>query len=281
MRIALLTDGLWPLRVGGMEKHSWYFAKYLAKTGNDVHLFYPVQKVLFENHVPVFKGTHGITEYAIVEPQRGKLPGHYIRESRAVSELIYKKIRPLLSDFDLIYVQGFAGWELLQAKNSGLNCPPIWVNFHGLEMYQRAPGFWPKVVQIFFRPAVNENLKLADAAISLGGELGNILQEVVEKRVPVIEIPIGVEATWVREDEPELKTNRPLRFIFIGRNEKRKGLILLNTVLEKMNNRNDFVFDFIGPVSDSEKIISEKIKYHGLLKDENQIREIIEQRKSL
>ena len=233
MRIALLTDGLWPLQIGGMEKHSWYLAKYLAKTGNEVHLFYPFIEKGASMTEPVFGGIQGIIEHAIPVPVRGKFPGHYIRESREVSGLFLKAIRPRLSQFDLVYVQGFAGWELLHAIKAGLNSPPVWVNFHGLEMFQPAPGFKAKLIQFLFRPAVIENLKMADAVISLGGELGTILKRAVRGKVPVIEIPIGVESSWLRADEPVLKTGGPLRFIFIGRNEKRKGTITVKKLTSR------------------------------------------------
>ena len=40
MRIALLTDGLWPDTIGGMQKHSFYLAKYLALNGHHVDVYY-------------------------------------------------------------------------------------------------------------------------------------------------------------------------------------------------------------------------------------------------
>lgn len=31
MKIALLTDGIFPYAMGGMQKHSYYLAKYFAQ----------------------------------------------------------------------------------------------------------------------------------------------------------------------------------------------------------------------------------------------------------
>jgi hypothetical protein len=38
MKILLLTDGIFPFVMGGMQKHSYYLAKYLDKEVVDVTL---------------------------------------------------------------------------------------------------------------------------------------------------------------------------------------------------------------------------------------------------
>mgnify|MGYP000917428566 FL=1 len=38
MKIALITDGIWPYVLGGMQKHSFYLCKYLAQNGVQVTL---------------------------------------------------------------------------------------------------------------------------------------------------------------------------------------------------------------------------------------------------
>ena len=40
MRILLLTDGIYPYTMGGMQKHSYYLAKYLAQNNVNVTLFH-------------------------------------------------------------------------------------------------------------------------------------------------------------------------------------------------------------------------------------------------
>ena len=41
MRIALLTDGIYPHILGGMQKHSFYLAKYFAQNKIQVDLYHP------------------------------------------------------------------------------------------------------------------------------------------------------------------------------------------------------------------------------------------------
>ena len=40
MIVALLTDGIWPYVIGGMQRHSFYLAKYLAANGVEVDLYH-------------------------------------------------------------------------------------------------------------------------------------------------------------------------------------------------------------------------------------------------
>jgi len=40
MKIALLTDGVWPVVVGGMQKHTYYLSKYLMRQGVEIDLYY-------------------------------------------------------------------------------------------------------------------------------------------------------------------------------------------------------------------------------------------------
>ena len=40
MHIALLTDGIFPFVIGGIQKHSYYLVKYLAQEGIKVDLYH-------------------------------------------------------------------------------------------------------------------------------------------------------------------------------------------------------------------------------------------------
>ena len=40
MKIALLSDGIYPYVVGGMQKHSYFLAKYLARNKINVDLYH-------------------------------------------------------------------------------------------------------------------------------------------------------------------------------------------------------------------------------------------------
>ena len=40
MKIALITDGIYPYVMGGMQKHSYFLAKYLAKNKIKIDLYH-------------------------------------------------------------------------------------------------------------------------------------------------------------------------------------------------------------------------------------------------
>ena len=40
MRVALVTDGIFPYVMGGMQKHSYYLCKYLVRMGVKVDLYH-------------------------------------------------------------------------------------------------------------------------------------------------------------------------------------------------------------------------------------------------
>ena len=46
MKISLLTDGIFPYVIGGMQKHSYYLVKYFAQIGVYVDLYHTNQSKL-------------------------------------------------------------------------------------------------------------------------------------------------------------------------------------------------------------------------------------------
>ncbi len=54
MKVALVTDGIWPYVMGGMQKHSYYLCKYLAKKKIDVDLYHFNQSQLNIEALDVF-----------------------------------------------------------------------------------------------------------------------------------------------------------------------------------------------------------------------------------
>lgn len=42
MKIAILTDGIYPFVIGGMQKHSYYLARFLVLRGHEITLVHCV-----------------------------------------------------------------------------------------------------------------------------------------------------------------------------------------------------------------------------------------------
>src|SRR5690554_1834667 len=276
--ITILTDGIYPIQLGGMQKHSWYLAKSLALLGVKVKVFFPgvdndtsrIRAVLTSDE------KNHITFQPIEVIPRFRIPGHYLFENYFYSKRIFEKLKGAsLPDF--IYAQGYSGWALLskRKKIKHIAAFKIGINFHGLEMFQKAPNFKIKLQHLFLRPATKFNIKRADVLFSLGGKLTEIHKKIAPKTA-ISEIPIGITPDWLISPDA-LKTNNSKRFVFIGRYERRKGIEELSYVLKTSNHSIDNAeFHFIGPIPENKQIKDlPKVKYYGAINDENRIKEIL------
>ena len=272
MKIALLTDGIYPYAVGGMQKHSYHLAKHLAKNGHTVYLFHCNESKYDASKLEFFteEEKKNIHSFIIPFPHKGYYPLHYITESKLFSKLIYDQLLPLLPEIDFVFAQGFCAWHLL--KNKPANCPPIAVHFHGLEMFQHIPQLKAKISSVFLRNAVKQNLELADYTISFGGKLTNILLGIVAKN-KIWEIPGGIESIWLTKSIKPVGDK--VKFIFVGRFERRKGIPELNKAIEKLLSDNNFTFDFVGDIPEEYKLPSSLLYYHGKITSEIEVKKLL------
>lgn len=276
MHIALITDGISPYVLGGMQKHSLYLAKYFAKNGIYVDLIhyndsnYDIQQLEFFTEEEK-KFIHSIV---LQFPTSFKFPGHYIYNSYRYSQLAYNSIKEQLDKYDFIYTKGFTGWKTLQSKTK--KCP-IGVNFHGYEMFQIAPSLNVKLQHYLLRPFVKQLARKADFVFSYGGKITPIIQQLNIKASKIIEIPSGVESHFINSSISK-NTTGIRRFIFMGRAERRKGIVELNHVLEKLIQQQiSFQFDFIGPIHSAQQIHHSSITYHGEIRDTEKLKSILRQ----
>lgn len=280
MRIALLTDGISPYVIGGMQRHSFYLAKYFAKNKVYVDLFHFNQSSLNIEQLDCFEEEEKkyINSFVIPFPKPGRLPGHYIYESYIYSKKIFDIIKTTLNQYDFIYAKGFSGWKLIQEKNKGLQCPPIGTNFHGYEMFQepanKISSKSKKIIINYFTQKILDN---SDYVFSYGGMITDILIEVANvSKKKIIEIPSAIENKWLLN---EVKQKNPIpNFLFIGRFDERKGLKELNSVLSNLlkNKELEFKFQFIGPIINEAKIFHAKIEYLGEIRDDSNIKKNLE-----
>jgi len=272
MRIALFTDGIYPYVVGGMQKHSFYMAKYFAINKVEVDLYHTAPDLSVIENPDCFSAEEKkyIRSFPIAFPKLDKLPGHYIRESYAYASAMYEKFnqRPAV---DFIYVQGLCGWKLLEEKNK-INIP-VGVNFHGLEMFQQAPDLRSKLEQYLFKKPVLRSMQAADVVFSLGGKLSELMKKNGLPAKKILQIPIGIDAGWLRS--VPFETNSIRNFVFIGRYERRKGIEELTAVLKELLPSRNFNFAFIGAIPENKKIQAPNIRYHGSITDVNKIRNIL------
>ena len=272
MKVALLTDGVYPFVMGGMQKHSFNLARHFSRQKVEVEVFhYKANKEVKEEDVFSAEELEYLTFHEFTFPKLAPLPGHYLKESYQFSGSIYNKIKDRLKEFDFIYAQGFAAWRTIEAKKKGQPCPPIAVHFHGLEMYQKSADFRRRMEQFMFKKPVAYNLINADFPVSYGGKLTPLISGITKKPESVMVSPGAIDEDWL-VDQPR-KTGEKLNLLFLGRYERRKGVQELSAVLPSLAEEYDFNFHFVGPIPDDKKVISDKVIYHGQLNSEDEVKE--------
>ena len=279
MKLALLTDGVYPFVIGGMQKHSYYLARFLAGRGVDVTLVHCVpygKKLPSEKEVRKkmeLSDCPNFRSICLHFPQPGTTPGHYLKESYLYSV----KVGAALGDihaFDFIYIKGFAGWDIMRRKKKGESLPPIGVKFHGYEMFQRAPSFKLKLQHWMLRKPTRYNNVNADVVFSYGGYITPLIEKIGVPSDRIVEIPTGIEASWVRSTVPVSGAKR--KFLFIGRHERRKGVEELTEVINRLSDRTDFEFHFVGPISPTRYIKSDAVTYHGKVMEKGALQAIVD-----
>ncbi len=260
MRIALLADSIWPDKIGGMQKHTYYLLKYLAKQQINVDFYYAAQnhKAVIDSFI--FDESLYIKFIKIEFPTSIAFPGHYIYNSYRFSKNIFHKLKSE-EPYSFIYAQGFTGWYLAKKKL------PVGSNLHGLEMYQLTTGLKNKCIQYLMRFPAGSIIKNSKICFSLGGNLSGILKQQRAKKI--VETPIGIDTSWLCK--PTNKKDK-ITFLFVGRQEWRKGLSILYDALGGIE-ANKYLFHFVGVDKPSRDMPSSCI-FHGEVNEENRIKEI-------
>ncbi|MEL6134674.1 MAG: glycosyltransferase family 4 protein, partial [Bacteroidota bacterium] len=218
-----------------------------------------------------------IQEIHLDFPRLGSFPGHYVRESKAYSTRIADALDQIAEPFDMIYAQGFTGWEVLRRKEKGRAYAPICVNLHGMEMFQPVYGLKSQLATQLLRGPATYQLRHADFIQSLGGKLTDILKHKLGIGDDNIwEIPIGIAEDWLKEGQ-EKPVNARRKWVFIGRYEKRKGIEDLNETLKGLLGHYAFEVSFIGPIPESLQLDHPDIVYYGLVKETEKIQAILQE----
>ncbi|MEH6604202.1 MAG: glycosyltransferase family 4 protein [Pseudomonadales bacterium] len=264
--------------MGGIQRHSAMLFRSLLAKGVSVDLYHTAYEEPAISDAKSLKGFSSSTlssvhnEY-VDYPRRGRYPGHYIVDSRAYSTAILDRIKKT-DNYDFIYAQGITGLAIIESKLKGSRLPPVGVNCHGYEMYQRAAGFRAKAEHILLRPAFKYVTQNADYVFSFSGEI----RRIVEARLGVhenqiIELPNAIESCWIVE-RPRPRVRR-LCFVYVGRYERRKGIEEINQAILTMNeSKLDFDFHFIGPIPEVKQVQSANVVYHGAVFEEHSLKDI-------
>lgn len=281
MKVMLLSDGLYPFSVGGIQRHSQLMVLNLLKEGHSVLVYSTADLDQEVTNLKVLEGLGieeaerflGHFEYRQFKfPQYLHFPGHYLKESHDFSKALFLAYEKESFVPDFIYAQGFSSWFF--AKNWDNEQIPLIVNFHGFEMYQRPVGSFGKLKNWMLRFPVKDQLKKNIFFISLGPKLSEILTEQGVPGDRIILNPSGIEKSWLCDPESISSTDQAVRFVFVGRYERRKGI---EEILEALASFPQIHFDFVGPVPEQLRIQRPNIRYHGLIKESARVKDILDE----
>ncbi|MFA9219626.1 MAG: glycosyltransferase family 4 protein [Sediminibacterium sp.] len=276
MKICLLTDGITPYVTGGMQRHSFNLCNELLKLEHEVTL---VHCVYGKNSLPqkeevneIFENSKNLTLHTLRFPESTGMPGHYIKESYQYSLTITSLLKDKFPEFDLIYVKGFSGWDLLQQRKKGIiKTGPILVNFHGLEMFQEPASFGERLKAYLLKSPTKWNLNQADFCISYGGKITSLLNGIGIPSSKILIIPGAVSDNTLLEKK-KLPINS--KFLFVGRYERRKGIEELMQVVGSMP---ELEISFVGAIPPSKKINRANVHYYGEVKEVNELNTIFDE----
>ena len=281
MRIALVTDGLHPYVMGGMQRHSTMLAQHLPAHGVELVVFHTAYSKETIAEAKVLSGfpdevkkriKHIFVEY----PKRGRLPGHYIRDNYRYSQRVLEAYLQLNKQFDFIYAKGLTGHAFVEAKKEGMALPPIGMKAHGYEMFQRAANLRVKLEHLLLRPSFAKLTRDSDFVFSYGGKISEILRErlrVADERI--IEIPTGIDPSWLVDSIRPVASDKR-RFIFLGRYERRKGIEELHAVLSGWTGP-EIEFVFIGPIPKEKQLNLPWAQYRGSVSDPGALKAELDQ----
>lgn len=276
MKITLLTDGIYPYVMGGMQMHSFHLARALARAGVQVDLYHYIPKGNEKVLLPFTdEELANLRVIAVDYPALGRLPGHYIRERHQYSQKLLQRYRESGNDSDFIYAQGLTGRAFIDAKRAGEKLPTVGINAHGYEMFQWAPNLKTKLQHFMLRPAFAHVSQKADVVFSFSGKIREIVEQTL--KVPaerIVEIPNGIDASWL-VDAPAVHEG-PLRFVFVGRYERRKGIEELHQVIERLD-ADSCEFHFIGPIPEHLRLKRPNVRYHGRVMDAERMKQLLDQ----
>lgn len=274
MRVALITDGIWPYVIGGMQKHNYFLVKYFLQNGVYVDLYhcneshYDISKLEFFTE----EEKKHLNSFVFSFPKYKKYPGHYFKESYDYSSSLFDTFVKQ-TKVDYIYTKGYCGWRFIKEKKNGADLPPIAIRLHGYEILQKTNSFKNKIRKIMYMPLVNYLNQHADYVYSYGGKLTQMTQEAFH--IPsskIIEIPTGISQSWLNEN---ITVQKQRTFCFVSRYDIRKGIVELHEALSQMRISQEFKFHFIGELPEELKLKHPTIIYHGVLKSEEAIKTIL------
>jgi len=274
----LLTDGIPPYVMGGMQKHSRLLAEYVAQLGVKVTLYHCVDRKEDVDDEAVRMSfskaaRQHITIRTFLYEDTGKLPGHYLRAQKRLSQLYFDQLLKEEHQPDFIYTKGYVGSEALKRKNQLPFSCKSWVKFHGMNMYQKQPNFKGEVVKYMLRPATKKIMNEADVVFSYGGKISQVIAKYLSKPSKIVEFPSGIASEWIRNVTSLEPAQKEIRLLFVGRFDRLKGLPELYKSLGSISSHK-WKLTIVGPIPEKDQFTHPNLEFIGPVYNEEPLKRI-------
>ena len=280
LHVALLADGVYPYRLGGIQRHTRMLAIHFAKAGVPVTLLHSADTPELRARAEALddfpaEARAKIRSLVVVPPKAGRYPGHYLHDCQRYSRMLLDRYRQENVGADFVYAQGLTGIAFGAARRRGAtDLPPVGVNQHGYEMFQKAANLRAWLEQFVLRGQVVALDRSADVVFTFPRKI----REIVERRCKVpaerlVVVPNAIDGSWIVADRPAPTEKR--RFLFIGRHERRKGVPELLEAIAPLH-APGVEFHFVGPIPEQLQMKRDDVVYHGTITDTATLQEILD-----
>ena len=270
LHVALLADGVYPYRLGGIQRHTRMLALHFAKAGVQVTLLPSADTPELRARAEALddfpaEARSKIKSLVVVPPKAGRYPGHYLHDCQRYSRVLLDRYRKENVGADFVYAQGLTGIAFGAARRGATDLPPVGVNQHGYEMFQKAANFRAWLEQFVLRGQVVALDRSADVVFTFPRKIRAIVER--HCKVPserLVEVPNAIDGSWIVAHRPAPTAKR--RFLFIGRHERRKGVPELLEAIAPLR-ASGVEFHFVGPIPETLRLKRDDVVYHGTITD--------------
>ena len=272
-RINLVTDGIAPHVIGGMQRHSKNLLEVLLNLDVEVHLIHPrlgeVDKGAIRHSIESESTKLQIT--LVDWPRRSFLPGGYVLENWMYSRMCYHIINadPKFREVPVI-AKGFTGLKMVERHR-------VWINLHGYEMFQKQFSLRGWIASLSLRLPVRFLHAHCEGYFSYGTGITRICREFNLDRNNHIEIPGGVDVSWLSSSGlRKMKDNDIRKFVFVGRNERRKAILEIKAAWELLPETSSRLL-LIGPHDPIQWDEMENVDLLGEINDARELMSVLDE----
>ena len=268
MRILYVTSGIAPFRLGGMQAVARMHVEGLAARGVDVAVVHPgpaADPVAEGQRLP---GRVHVLTWPRLRGLRGRIPGHYTHELRKYSQMVLGVVQQ--EQPNVVYADGPLLHALLTA--SPPHRTPTVFHPHGLEMFQDLGALVDNLRSRPLRALTRLHCRRATIVISQGGLLNDLITGACgATSSQVREVPNALHESSV-VCQPATKET-PVRFLFVGRDEPRKGLRVLLHALPQISGAE---LHIVGPHRAVHSKATEGTTWHGEVRERTRLWDIFD-----